>query len=74
MSVIAVAARSICDFVRPWIVATLSRSSSSGTLWHVWQALLMFSSGLRTQWLLTFIAPCRSYGMWQSAQLTPLRA
>ena len=42
--------------------------------WHVWQAQFTFSSGLRTQWSDTFDAPSRMYGIWQSAQATPLRA
>jgi hypothetical protein len=43
-------------------------------LWHVWQARWMFSTGLRTWWSETFIAPSRPYGMWQSAHETPARA
>ncbi|MNC93020.1 hypothetical protein D3C83_95600 [compost metagenome] len=42
--------------------------------WQVWQALLMLSSGLRTQWSLIFMAPTRSKAMWQSAHATPARA
>ena len=45
-----------------------------GRRWHCWQARLTFSSGLRTQWSLTFTAPSRVYGMWQSAHATPARA
>ena len=45
--------------VRSWMVATRSRSSSSGQEWQVWQALLTLSMGLRTQWSLTFAAPVR---------------
>ena len=45
--------------VRPWIVSTRLRSSSSLILWQVWQARLMLSTGLRTWWSLIFIAPER---------------
>src|SRR5262245_24244688 len=38
--------RRLKNFV--WIVSTRARSSSSGQWWQVWQARLMFSSGLRT--------------------------
>ena len=34
----------------------------------------MFISGLRTWWSLIFNPPSPLYGMWQSAQATPLRA
>ena len=60
--------------MRCWIVSTRAFSSSSGHLWHVWQARLTLSSGLRTWWSLILSAPSRLYGMWQSAHVTPERA
>ena len=41
---------------------------------HAWHDRLTASNGLRTQWSDTLVAPSRMYGMWQSAQATPLRA
>jgi len=60
MSVSAAAARPISACVRPWIAATRASSSASGKLWHVWHDRLTISSGLRTQWSDTFIAPSRT--------------
>ncbi len=74
MSIAALAARSSSACVRSWIAATRAWISASGYGWQTWQARLTFSSGLRTQWSETFIAPSRWYGMWQSAQATPERA
>ena len=61
------------------VVALLNRVDARldlllGKWWQVWQARLMLSSGLRTQWSEILVAPSRMYGMWQSAQATPLRA
>ena len=56
---VAVAARCEQRVCRSWIVLDARLSSSSGTAWQVWQARLMLSSGLRTQWSLTLMAPSR---------------
>ena len=58
-SVVALAARCSSSWCRSWMSSTRLSSSFSGTAWQVWQARLMFSSGLRTQWSLTLRAPTR---------------
>src|SRR5208282_4882681 len=53
------------------MAVTWSLSQSGLSVWHCWQALKSFLTGLITRWSETLLAPTIVYGIWQSAHAAP---